>query len=268
MRSTNSCVKEAKKMMTFKDFKGYIHDVGGPSANFNDQMCKKLNNFGSCVEKPCLGFKMCDSLVVSHQSYFDILRNIRAIPGIKKVFVRSGIRYDYMLKDKEEYIYELAKFHVSGQLRLAPEHLSNKVLKLMGKPPIKLYEEFVAKFMRINKELNLKQYALPYLISSHPGADLQDALDLCLYLKKLNYFPKQVQDFYPTPSTMSTVMYYTEMNPLDNNKKIFVAKTPKEKALQRALLQPYNKENKQLVLEALKRLNRHDLISKNHAIKI
>jgi len=264
MRSTQSCVDEAKKMMTLSNFKGYIHDVGGPSANLTDTMCDKLNNYGSCHSKMCLGHDMCKKVDTDQSSYFDILRNVRAIEGIKKVFVRSGVRYDVMLKDDPKYIYELAKYHVSGQLRLAPEHMSDNVLKLMGKPSIHLYEKFVDKFNQANKELNLEQYALPYLISSHPGATLQDALDLCLYLKKINYFPKQVQDFYPTPSTMSTLMYYTGLNPLDNNKPVYVAKTPKEKAYQRALLQPYYPENKELVLEALRKLKRFDLIKNNN----
>ncbi|WP_423362803.1 YgiQ family radical SAM protein [Mycoplasma sp. P36-A1] len=260
MRSTESCVAEAKKMMTLKDWKGYIHDVGGPTANFNDDMCDKLNNYGSCSEKSCFGFHSCNNLKVSHEKYFDILEKVREIDGIKKVFVRSGIRYDYMLKDDDKYLEELVKYHVSGQLRLAPEHVSDNVLKVMGKPSVKLYDKFVDKFNKVTKNLNKEQYVLPYLMSSHPGSTLDDALQLALYLKKINYQPKQVQDFYPTPSTMSTLMYYTNTNPLDNNKKIFVAKSENDKAIQRAFLQYKDPKNRKLVISGLKQLHRDDLI--------
>lgn len=267
MRSSQSCVQEAKKMMTLKDFKGYIHDVGGPSANLNDQMCDKLNNYGSCKEKLCLGYNMCSSLKVDHSKYFEILKSVREIEGIKKVFVRSGIRYDYMIKDDEKYLYDLVKHHVSGQLRLAPEHASDHVLKYMGKPSIKLYDRFVERFNKVTKELNKEQYVLPYLMSSHPGSTLNDALELALYLKKINYQPQQVQDFYPTPSTLATLMYYTEKNPLDNNKKVYVAKSDKDKEMQRAFLQVNNPKYRKLVLEGLKKLKREDLIGPNGLIR-
>lgn len=261
MRSKDSCIDEAKKMTTLKDFKGYIHDVGGPTANFNDQMCDKLQNYGSCKDKPCLGFKMCNNIKVDHKQYFEILRGIRKLPKIKKVFVRSGIRYDYMLKDDDKYLKELAQYHVSGQLRLAPEHISDNVLKLMSKPPIKDYERFVAKFDKINEDLKMKQYAVPYLMSSHPGATIDDAIDLALYLKKIKYRPLQAQDFYPTPSTISTLMYYTEKNPF-NNKKIYVAKSDEDKAIQRALLQYHLPQNKNLIMKALKKSNKEHLAKK------
>lgn len=261
MRSKESCVNEAKHMTTLLDFKGYIHDVGGPTANFNDEMCDKLQNYGSCKDKTCLGHNMCSNLKVSHEKYFETLRAVRQLDGIKKVFVRSGIRYDYMLKDDYKYIQELAKYHVSGQLRLAPEHVSNNVLKLMSKPRIELYDAFIEKFDKASQEINSKQYAVPYLMSSHPGSTLEDALKLMQYLKKINYRPVQAQDFYPTPSTISTLMYYTERNPF-TNEKIFVAKSKEEKAMQRALLQYHLPQNKRLIKQALKKMNRLDLINK------
>ncbi|MDR1782395.1 MAG: YgiQ family radical SAM protein [Bacilli bacterium] len=252
MRSIESCVKEALKMMTLKDFKGYIHDVGGPTANFNDEMCHKLNEYGSCKDKECIGYKMCDNLIVSHEKYFNILRAIRNLDGIKKVFVRSGIRFDYLLKDQhcDEYLEELIKYHISGQLRLAPEHCSNHVLKLMNKPNIKIYDQFVRKFNDINKKLNLKQFVVPYLISSHPGCTIDDAIILMQYLKKINYRPQQVSDFTPTPSTLATLMYYTEIDPF-TNKNIYVAKTLKDKQKQNALLQYHLLKNKDIVKEII-----------------
>ncbi|MEG0283443.1 MAG: YgiQ family radical SAM protein [Erysipelotrichales bacterium] len=266
MRSKNSCVDEAIKMKELNDFKGYIHDVGGPTANFNDDMCDKLNDFGSCKHRPCFGYNMCENLKIDHSKYFDILKALRELEGIKKVFVRSGIRYDYLIKDDEKYLYELAKYHVSGQLRLAPEHSSNNVLKIMGKPNIHIYDKFVNKFNKINKEIDKEQYVVPYLMSSHPGSTLEDALDLALYLKKINYRPLQTQDFYPTPSTISTVMYYTNINPL-TNKRVYVAKTKEEKQLQNALLQFHLPKNKNLVYKALKQLNRLDLVGHNGLIR-
>ena len=260
MRSSQSCLNEAIKMTSFADFKGYIHDVGGPTANFNDKMCVKLNEYGSCQDKNCFGYEMCDNLKIDHSQYFDILRSIRALPQIKKVFVRSGIRYDYLIKDKESYLKELLQYHVSGQLRLAPEHCSNNVLKLMNKPNILVYDKFVLKCQKINQQLNLKQFVVPYFISSHPGSTLNDALTLALYLKKINYRPQQAQDFYPTPSTISTLMYYTEINPF-TLKKINVAKTSEDKQLQNALLQFHLFKNRELVKKALTILNRKDLIN-------
>ncbi|MDF9866874.1 putative radical SAM protein YgiQ [Bacilli bacterium PM5-3] len=259
MRSKNSCVDEAHKMMSLPDFKGYIHDVGGPTANFNDEMCDKLNKHGSCRDKSCLGYNMCQNLKVDHSKYFDTLKAVREIEGIKKVFVRSGIRYDYLLKDDKKYLLELAKYHVSGQLRLAPEHCSNNVLRLMNKPNINKYKKFVSEFDKVNKSLGLKQYALPYLMSSHPGSKLEDALELALFLKEINYKPQQAQDFYPTPSTISTLMYYTNKNPF-TKKEIYVAKSEEEKKLQNALLQYHLPKNRELVKKALTILNRKDLI--------
>lgn len=265
MRSKESCVSEVNKMKKLTDFKGYVHDVGGPTANFNDKMCTKLNKSGSCQDKSCLGYKMCKNLKVDHFEYFDTLKALREIENIKKVFVRSGIRYDYLIKDDEKYLRDLIKYHVSGQLRLAPEHVSENVLKLMSKPSIKVYDKFVEKFNRITREVNKEQYVLPYLMSSHPGSTLSDALELALYLKKINYHPLQAQDFYPTPSTISTLMYYTNKNPF-TNKNIYVAKTSEEKELQRALLQYHLQKNHQLVYQALKKLNRLDLVGQNGLI--
>lgn len=265
MRSLPSCVDEATKMTTLSEFKGYIHDIGGPTANFNDDMCDKLNKYGSCKDRACLGYQMCPNLKISHEKYFAILKAVRELPSIKKVFVRSGIRYDYLLKDNPNYLKELAQYHVSGQLRLAPEHYSDNVLKIMSKPNIKTYDRFIKQFDKVTKELNMQQYAVPYLMSSHPGSTLQDALDLALYLKRINYRPVQAQDFYPTPSTISTLMYYTEINPF-NNKKIYIAKSNEDKSLQRALLQAHLKENYDLVYQALKKLNRLDLVCNNGLI--
>ena len=260
MRSKQSCVQEAIKMKELTDFKGYIHDVGGPTANFNDNMCDKLNSHGSCFDKSCLGYKMCNNLKIDHSKYFDILKAIREIEGIKKVFIRSGIRYDYLLKDDKKYLEELAKHHVSGQLRLAPEHVSTNVLKLMNKPSIHKYNKFVGEFDKVNKKLGLKQYALPYLISSHPGATLDDALELALFLKDINYRPQQAQDFYPTPSTISTLMYYTQKNPF-TKEDIYVAKSESDKQLQNALLQFHLPKNRESVKKALTILDRKDLIN-------
>lgn len=256
MRSANSCCNEALKMQTLSNYKGYIHDVGGPTANFNDDMCQKQKEMGSCFDKECLGNKMCPNLKISHEKYFDILRKIRTMDNVKKVFVRSGIRYDYLLKDDKKYLVELIKYHISGQLRLAPEHASSNVLKLMNKPNVDAYDEFVDLFNSINNKLNLKQFVVPYLMSSHPGSSLNDAYILYKYLKKIKYRPMQSSVFYPTPSTISTLMYYTKINPF-NNQKIEVAKTNKEKELQNALLQYHLPKNKARLKEAL------SLISKN-----
>lgn len=267
MRSINSCVNEASKMKDLTNFKGYIHDVGGPTANFNDDMCDKLNTKGSCKNRDCFSPVMCPNLKVDHSKYFSTLEQIRNIDGIKKVFVRSGIRYDYFIKEKNsKYLNDLVKYHVSGQLRLAPEHYSDNALRYMNKPGINVYDRFVEKFNKTTKELGLPQYVVPYLMSSHPGTTLEDALQLALYLKKINYRPVQVQDFYPTPSTMATVMYYTGLDPR-SMKKVYSAKTAHDKALQRALLQFHLPQNYELVYNALKKLNRLDLVSNDGLIR-
>lgn len=259
-RSENSLVKEASQMAENPNFKGYIHDVGGPTANFRHQACEKQLIKGVCKSKQCLFPRPCKNLKIDHKEYVQILRRLRNIPKVKKVFVRSGIRYDYVLADKnKEFLQELCEHHISGQLRVAPEHISDKVLSYMGKPTSNIYLKFVKEFERMNKELGKKQYIVPYLMSSHPGCDLNDAIELAVYLKKLGHMPEQVQDFYPTPSTLATCMYYTELDPR-TMEKVYVAKTSKEKAMQRALIQFSKKENYNLVYEALIAAGREDLI--------
>lgn len=259
-RSQSSIINEAKKIIWQPGFKGYIHDVGGPTANFRNKACKRQNTKGACKERQCLHPEPCKNLVVDHSEYLALLRKLREIPEIKKVFIRSGIRYDYLMLDKkDDFFFELCEHHVSGQLKVAPEHVVDRVLRKMGKPQRKVYDRFVKKFYDINKKLNKEQYLVPYLMSSHPGSDLNAAIELALYLKELNYTPQQVQDFYPTPGTLSTCMFYTEIDPR-TMKKVYVPKTPKEKAMQRALLKYRKKENYRLVYEALKAANREDLI--------
>ena len=259
-RSQRSIINEAKKLVWQPGFKGYIHDVGGPTANFRNKACKRQEAKGACKERQCLYPEPCKNLIVDHSEYLDLLRKLREIPEIKKVFIRSGIRYDYLILDKnEEFFYELCEHHVSGQLKVAPEHVADRVLEKMGKPKRKVYDKFVKKFYDINKKLNKEQYLVPYLMSSHPGSDLNAAIELALYLKEMNYTPQQVQDFYPTPGTLSTCMFYTGIDPR-TMKKVYVPKTAKEKAMQRALLQYKKKENYKLVYEALKTANREDLI--------
>lgn len=260
MRSVESVVLEAKKLRELKDFKGYIHDLGGPTANFNDEMCDKLQNQGSCNHRECYAPKICPNIKFDHSKYLAMLREVRNLDGIKKVFIRSGIRFDYLLYDKDNSCLEdIVKYHVSGQLRLAPEHSSNNVLKLMNKPQINVYERFVDKFDALSKKHNLNQYTVPYLISNHPGSTLDDALNLAIFLKKINYRPLQVQDYYPTPGTMATTMFYTKLDPR-TLKPIYVCYDEHEKAMQRALLQVHKPENYDLVNEALKKLKRLDLI--------
>lgn len=259
-RSDESIIKEAEKLTKLDDFKGYIHDVGGPTANFYETSCEQQKKYGVCKDKYCIGNEPCKNLVVNHASYLSLLQKLRSINGIKKVFIRSGIRFDYLMLDKnDQFFNELCKYHISGQLKVAPEHTSDKVLKLMNKPAHSVYESFYEKFNAINKRLKLPQFIVPYLISSHPGCTLNDAVNLALYLKSIRYMPKQVQDFYPTPSTRSTCMYYTEIDP-DTMQKVYVAKTEKEKAMQRVLLQYSKPENRRLVAEALKLSGREDLI--------
>ena len=260
-RSQDSIVKEAEDITEFKDFKGYIHDVGGPTANFRKASCEKQLIYGACKKKQCMSPSICKNMEVDHSEYLELLRKVRSVKGVKKVFVRSGLRYDYIMADKkrDKFIKELSEYHVSGQLKVAPEHISENVLKYMGKPAGKVYDEFREKFFRINKELGKKQYIIPYLMSSHPGSALKDAIILAEYLRDIKYQPEQVQDFYPTPGTLSTTMFYTGLDPF-TMKKVYVPKTKEEKAMQRALLQFSKPKNYNIVYDALVKAGREDLI--------
>jgi uncharacterized radical SAM protein YgiQ len=260
VRSHESIIREAKLMIKDKDFKGYIHDVGGPTANFRHPSCEKQLKYGVCKNKQCLFPKPCQNMYVEHSDYLKLLRELRSLPGVKKVFIRSGIRFDYLLADSDDTFFrELVKYHISGQLKVAPEHISDAVLKRMGKPENAVYERFVTKYKKLNKELDMNQFLVPYLMSSHPGSTLKEAIELAEYLRDLGYMPEQVQDFYPTPSTLSTVMYYTGLDPRDM-KPVYVCKNPHEKAMQRALIQYRNPKNYELVYEALTTAGRTDLI--------
>lgn len=259
-RSHESILNEAKAFEKDPAFKGYIHDVGGPTANFRHPSCTKQLKSGVCADKECIGFSACKNLDTSEEDYVVLLRKLRALDGIKKVFVRSGVRYDYALLDRDDtFLKELIEHHVSGQLKVAPEHVSDRVLKYMNKPPHAVYESFVQKFDAINRRLGVRQYLVPYLISSHPGANIHDAIELAQYLKRINHNPEQVQDFYPTPGTASTCMYYTELDPL-TMQPVYVAKTHEEKAMQRALLQCHIRRNWPLIRKALRLADREDLI--------
>ncbi len=259
-RSKESILAEAEILTKLPDFKGYIHDVGGPTANFRAPSCEKQKTLGLCKGKKCLAPKVCPALVSDHSEYLDILRSLREIKGVKKVFIRSGIRYDYMLRDENESFFkELIRYHVSGQLKVAPEHCSAHVLEKMGKPYIEDYVKFSRRYFELSKSAGKEQYLVPYLMSSHPGSGLNEAVELALFLKKRGIRPEQVQDFYPTPGTISTCMFYTELDPY-TMKEVYVAKTPKDKAMQRALLQYYNPKNRDIILEALKKCGRYDLI--------
>lgn len=259
-RSEKSILEEAKKLTEMPDFKGYIHDVGGPTANFRKPSCEKQMSLGLCKGKKCLAPEPCPNLEVDHREYIDILRKLRNIRGVKKVFIRSGIRYDYLMKDEsDEFIKELIKNHVSGQLKVAPEHCSAAVLDKMGKPHIEAYKKFQQKFYAITKGIGKEQYLVPYLMSSHPGSTLKEAIDLAVFLKENNMRPEQVQDFYPTPGTLSTCMFYTGYDPY-TMEEVYVPKTPEEKKMQRTLLQYFKPENKKIVISALKKAGRHDLI--------
>ena len=260
-RSHESLINEAKAMTGDPDFKGYIHDVGGPTADFRRPSCDKQLKAGVCTDRQCLFPKPCPNLKADHSDYISLLRKLRAIDGVKKVFIRSGIRFDYVLADKkgDDFIEEICRYHVSGQLRVAPEHVSDNVLRLMGKPENSVYREFIRRFDRTNQRLGLDQYAVPYLISSHPGSTLKDAVALAESIRDMGYMPEQVQDFYPTPSTISTVMYYTGVDPR-TMEKVYVPSDPREKAMQRALIQYRKPENYELVREALVRAGRQDLI--------
>ncbi len=259
-RSQQSIINEAKQMVWDPEFKGYIHDVGGPTANFRAPACNKQLTHGACKDKQCLYPTPCKNMNIDHSEYLSLLRKLTELDGVKKVFIRSGIRFDYLINDKnDEFFYELCEHHVSGQLKVAPEHISDNVLKYMGKPENSVYNKFSEKFYKINEKIGKKQYLVPYLMSSHPGSTLHDAIKLALYLKKNGINPQQVQDFYPTPGTISTCMFYTGLNPF-TMEKVYVPKTPKEKAMQRALLQYRNPDNYKLVQEALKLAGRTDLI--------
>ena len=260
VRSHDSIVAEAKLITQDKDFKGYIHDVGGPTANFRHPSCQKQLQAGVCKHRQCLCPKPCPNLSVDHSDYLSLLQKLRQLPNVKKVFVRSGIRFDYLLLDKNDSFFkELVEHHVSGQLKVAPEHICNTVLQKMGKPENSVYEAFTEKFRRLNQKIGKNQFLVPYLMSSHPGSTLKEAVALAEYLRDIGYMPEQVQDFYPTPSTMSTVMYYTGINPV-SMKSVYVCKNPHEKAMQRALIQYRNPKNYELVREALKLAGREDLI--------
>lgn len=259
-RSHSSIIAEANKIVWDPDFKGYIHDVGGPTANFRYPACEKQLKYGACRDRQCLFPSACKNMRIDHKDYVSLLRKLRDIPRVKKVFVRSGIRYDYLIYDKDETFFnELCKYHVSGQLKVAPEHVAPKVLEKMGKPSRQVYDRFVNKFYEINKKINKEQYLVPYLMSSHPGSDLQAAVELAEYLRDMGLSPEQVQDFYPTPGTLSTCMYHTEIDPR-TMKKVYVPKSPHEKAMQRALIQYKNPKNYDLVFEALTKAGRTDLI--------
>jgi len=259
-RSHESILREAEALTWEPDFKGYINDVGGPTANFRRPACDKQLKSGACVNKQCLYPKPCANMKVDHSDYLSLLRKLRELPRVKKVFVRSGIRFDYLLADKDgTFFRELCEHHVSGQLKVAPEHISDAVLKRMGKPENAVYEKFLKKYKDINQKLGKEQYVVPYLMSSHPGSNLKEAVELALYLQKLGYMPEQVQDFYPTPSTISTCMYYTGLDPR-TMEEVYVPKSPHEKALQRALIQYRNPKNHALVVEALTKAGRTDLI--------
>lgn len=260
VRSHESIIKEAKKITEDKDFKGYIHDVGGPTANFRHTSCEKQRTKGVCPNKQCLFPKPCKNLYVDHSDYLELLRKLRSLPRVKKVFIRSGIRFDYLLADKDDTFFkEMVQYHISGQLKVAPEHVSDNVLKLLGKPSNDVYESFIKKYKALNEKLGMNQFVVPYLMSSHPGSTMKDAIILAEYLRDLGYMPEQVQDFYPTPSTISTCMYYTGYDPR-NMEKVYVPVNPHEKAMQRALIQYRNPKNYDLVYEALTSAGREDLI--------
>ncbi len=259
-RSKESIIEEAKLITEDKNFKGYIHDVGGPTANFYHPACNKQLKSGVCQAKECIGFRPCKNLEVDHTDYLEILRSLRDIPKVKKVFVRSGLRFDYIMYDKNrEFFEELIQFHISGQLKVAPEHIDDNVLEKMGKPSKYLYDEFVSTYNKLNEKYNMKQFLVPYLMSSHPGSTLDSAIMLAEYLKESGHVPEQVQDFYPTPGTASTCMYYTGIDPF-TNENVYVPKDPHEKELQRALLQFKNPHNYDKVYEALIKRKRQDLI--------
>ena len=259
-RDPESIVDEASLLTTLPDFKGYIHDIGGPTANFRHPSCKKQLNVGTCKDRQCMFPSPCKNLSVDHREYLSVLRKVRELPGIKKVFIRSGIRYDYLIIDKDNSFFkELCEYHISGQLKVAPEHVTPRVLNQMGKPTREVYNRFVKKYFEINKKINKKQFLVPYLMSSHPGSDMPAAIELAEYVKEMGYTPEQVQDFYPTPGSLSTTIYYTGFNPLTGD-KVYTPKKQEEKNMQRALIQFSVPKNYQLVKKALISAGREDLI--------
>ena len=259
-RSHESLIKEAERMTHDPDFKGYVHDVGGPTANFRHKSCAKQDKYGVCTNKQCLFPEPCRNLKVDHKDYVELLRKLEAVPGVKKVFIRSGIRFDYVMADSnDEFLKELCEKHISGQLRVAPEHVSDNVLRMMGKPQNSVYEKFIDRYKRVNAKTGKQQYVVPYLMSSHPGSTLKEAVELAEYVRDIGYMPEQVQDFYPTPSTISTCMYYTGVDPR-TMKPVYVPHNPHEKAMQKALMMYRKPENYDLVKEALIKAGRQDLI--------
>lgn len=259
-RSHESLIKEAERMTHDPDFKGYIHDVGGPTANFRHKSCAKQDKYGVCTNKQCLFPEPCRNLKVDHKDYVELLRKLEAVPGVKKVFIRSGIRFDYVMADSnDEFLKELCEKHISGQLRVAPEHVSDNVLRMMGKQQNSVYEKFIDRYKRVNAKTGKQQYVVPYLMSSHPGSTLKEAVELAEYVRDIGYMPEQVQDFYPTPSTISTCMYYTGVDPR-TMKPVYVPHNPHEKAMQKALMMYRKPENYDLVKEALIKAGRQDLI--------
>lgn len=258
-RSDASILREVKIMTEQPDFKGYIHDVGGPTANFHRTSCDAQLKRGTCHGKQCLSPDTCKNLTASHAGYLELLRKLRQLPKVKKVFIRSGIRFDYLMLAKDDFLRELCEHHISGQLKIAPEHISDRVTRLMGKSGSKVYRRFVEKFTRMNKQLGKKQYLVPYFMSSHPGSQLEDAIELAEFIKEMGYHPEQVQDFIPTPGTLSTCMWYTGLNPL-TGQQVYSAKSPEEKAMQRALMQFWLPKNYELVRRALEKAGRRDLI--------
>lgn len=259
-RSHESLVREAERMTHEPDFKGYIHDVGGPTANFRHKACSKQDKYGACTNKQCLFPNPCKNLKIDHKDYVELLRKLEAVPGVKKVFIRSGIRFDYVMADSsDEFLRELCEKHISGQLRVAPEHVSDNVLKMMGKPKNSVYESFIERYQRVNAKTGKQQYVVPYLMSSHPGSTLREAVELAEYVRDIGYMPEQVQDFYPTPSTISTCMYYTGVDPR-TMEPVYVPHNPHEKAMQKALMMYRKPENYDLVKEALIKAGRQDLI--------
>ena len=260
-RSKSSIVREAEKLTKGNDFKGYIHDIGGPTANFNKPACKKQEKYGVCKNKDCMYPEPCEQLSIDHEEYLDILRTVRNLEGVKKVFIRSGIRYDYLLADPkgDAFIEELCKYHVSGTLKVAPEHVSDRVLEKMKKPNKEVFLEFSKKYKRANEKIGLKQYMIPYFISSHPGSTIDDAIELALFLKESGFVPDQVQDFYPTPGTLSTCMYYTGTDPFTGD-EVYIPRDIEEKRMQRALMHFNKPENKERVRKALIKAGREDLI--------